>query len=432
MDIQAIYEEKKRGSAAEALSLIENGDEIMAGDCANEPVTLLSELHKVLDGDVSYFRIIMSLTSGSYTFMNEPEYRKQIRVDSQFFGRTNRIANEPTGTFTPANLSTLPHKRAAYCSPNVLLISLTPPDGDGIMRTSLSNIFDYYYLEHADKIIAEVNPNLPMVEGTMKVHISKLSALIEVDTPVPTLPNAPIGETEKKIGGYVSTLINDGDTVQFGIGGIPDALAESLADRKDLGIHTEMINSAMGKLMRDGVVTNERKTIHKGKTVAVFAWGDKKLYDMMDGSDRFLILNGDYVNDPRIIAQNDNMKSINTALNVDLTGQIASETIGYKQYSGTGGQFDTALGASWSKGGLSAIALKSTVKDDSVSTINMFLPQGSAVSLSRNIVDCIVTEYGIAWMTGRSISERAKNLIAVAHPKFREKLTFEAKKHLYI
>ena len=431
MDNKAIYEQKKTSVEA-VLGEIRNGDSMICTTCANEPTTLLGNLHTVLDNGVEDLSILMSLTSGMYSFAAEQTYRDRIRIDSQFFGATIRKRPEDIGSFIPANLSTAPFKRAANRSPNVLLASVTPMDEEGYLRTSLTNIFAYYYFAHAEKILLEVNPNLPMVEGTMKVHISKVTALTEVETKVTELPRAAIGEEERAIGEYVAQLIDDGDTVQFGIGGIPDALAESLKGHKDLGIHTEMINSAMGELMRQGVVTNEKKTLHPGRSVAVFAWGDRALYDMMDRSDRFLILDGSYVNDPRVIAQNDHMKSINTAIGVDLTGQIAAETVGYHQYSGSGGQMDTALGASWSKGGLSVIALKSTARGGQLSTITPFLPLGSAVTLSRNIVDAVVTEYGIALLTGRSVRERTENLIRIAHPKFREQLRMEAKKATYL
>lgn len=431
MDYQSIYE-KKKGSIEDVLGLIEDGDQIISSACANEPFNILSQLHTVLDKGVRDLRIYISLTTGEYKFINNPAYKGMMEIESVFFGRTNRLAGEDNGSLVPINLSDIPRKLAANRPPNVFFVSVTPMDEEGYLRTSLTNIYSYYYLHNVEKLIVEVNPNLPFVEGTMKVHISEVAGLVEVDTPVSKLPKSKISDEERKIGENVATLIDDGDTVQFGIGGIPDALADALAGHRDLGIHTEMINSTMGKLMRDGVVTNEKKTLYTGKTAAVFAWGDDELYKMMDRSDRFIILEGNHINDPRVIAQNDNMKSVNAAINVDLTGQIAAETIGYHQYSGAGGQFDTALGASWSKGGMSVIALRSTAKNDSVSTINMFLPLGTTVTLSRNIVDFIVTEYGIAPMRGRPIRDRAKALIEIAHPKFREQLLFEAKKCKYL
>ncbi len=298
-------------------------------------------------------------------------------------------------------------------------------DKHGYMRSSLTNMYERHYFDNADKIILEVNPNLPWIEGNSEIHISKVDRLVEVNTPIPTIGQATLTEEDISIGNYIGELINDGDTIQLGIGGIPDAIALALKDKKDLGIHTEMINSGMAKLMKEGVITNERKTFLKGKTVGAFAFGDQELYDNLDRNPSILILDSHFTNDLSIIARNDNMVSINTSLQVDLTGQVCSESIGTRHYSGTGGQTETAIGANLSKNGRSIIALKSTAKAGTISSITPVLSPGAIVTLSRNSVDYVVTEYGVAPMKGRSIRDRVSNLISIAHPNFREELRKE-------
>jgi len=277
-----------------------------------------------------------------------------------------------------------------------------------------------------------VNSLVPMVYGDNEIYSSQVEYLNELKRPLPQIDKMPITDVERKIGEYVASLVRDGDTIQLGIGSIPDAIAEAFKDKRDLGIHTEMITNSMVDLVEWGVVTGRKKTLHRGKIVGTFALGNQRLYDFLNHNPSVLMLPGDYVNDPRVIAQNDNMVAINTAIAVDLTGQVAAESIGYRQYSGTGGQNDMVLGATHSRGGRSIIALRSTAKNDTISKIQTFLPEGSVVSVSRNSVDYVVTEYGIAFLKSQSLRQRALNLINIAHPKFREQLRREAEKLYFI
>jgi acyl-CoA hydrolase len=274
----------------------------------------------------------------------------------------------------------------------------------------------------------------------VEVHISEIDYLIKTDYPAPVLPKAPINERDRAIGKYIADLIPDGSCIQLGIGGMPDAVAESLYGKKDLGLHTEMFTTGAVKLIKAGVITGAKKQLYPNKHVACFALGEKELYDFLDNNPTCLMLDGLFVNDPAVIGQNDNQISINAALEVDLSGQCASESIGYKQFSGTGGQSDTAVGAQNSKNGISFIALYSTasVKNqltgerEEVSKIVPTLKPGAAVSLSRNDVDRVVTEYGVVNLRGTSIQERTKLLISIAHPKFRAELVREAIKMGYL
>ena len=281
-------------------------------------------------------------------------------------------------------------------------------------------------LEAADKVVFEINSHIPRVFGETALPIECADYIYEADTPLPLAPAAPSSEVEKKIAENVVSLIRDGDCIQLGIGGMPNAVGEALMDKHDLGIHTEMITSSMGKLLRAGVVTNARKNFNTGKTVGAFAWGDQPLYDYLAENTSVCLRRAAWVNDPFNIAQNDNMVSVNTAIQVDLTGQICLESIGPRQFSGTGGASDFAYGAFHSKGGRGIIALASTAKGGTVSKIQPTLTPGAVVSISRNIVDYVVTEYGIAKLRDRTVRQRVENLIAVAHPDFRAELRKQA------
>lgn len=427
-DYQAIYDSKK-ATVEEALSILENGDCIVPGYCATEPFTVLSRLHTIRGRHgVEHIDMLYSLANGDYEIFKE-EYRDFVNIESYFFGAANRrLHQKGLCSYIPVTLHEAVCRRDSHRPPNVFIVAVTAMDEHGYFRTSLSNMYDRHYFDTAEKIIVEVNPNLPVVNGDTEIHVTDVDRIVEVNTPIPTLPLSNITKEDEAIGGYIASLIHDGDTIQLGIGGIPDAAALALRDKKDLGIHTEMINSGMARLIEEGVVTNKKKTLHRGKTVGAFAFGDQKLYDCLHNNPSVLMLPAEYVNNPAIIAKNENMVAINTAIQVDLTGQVSSEGIGTRHYSGSGGQSDMSQGANHAKNGRSIIALHATAKGGTVSTINACLPLGSVVTLSRNCVDYIVTEYGIAAIKGRSVKERIGNLIAVAHPDFREQLRRDAEK----
>lgn len=427
-DYQAIYNSKK-ATADEALAILENGDRIVPGYCATEPFTILSKLHTIRGRNgVEHIDLLYSLANGDYEIFKE-EYRDFVDIESYFFGAANRRLHQyGLCSYIPVTLHEAVSRRDSHKKPNVFIVAVTAMDAHGYFRTSLSNMYDRHYFDTAEKIIVEVNPNLPMVNGDTEIHVTDVDKIVEVNTPIPTIPLSDITKEDEMIGRNIASLVQDGDTIQLGIGGIPDAVALALQGKKDLGIHTEMINSGMARLIEAGVVTNKRKTLHRGKTVGAFAFGDQRLYDCLHNNPSVLMLPAEYVNNPAVIAQNDNMVAINTAIQVDLTGQVSSEGIGTRHYSGSGGQSDMSQGANHAKNGRSIIALHATAKNGTVSTINACLPLGSIVTLSRNCVDYIVTEYGIAAMKGRSVKERVGNLIAVAHPAFREQLRQDAEK----
>ena len=423
-----MYQQKLR-SVEEALSYIKSNSIISHSYCANEPVTLLSNLH-TLKNKVDNIYVLRGLDMGTYPFCSDPQYQDVFTVDSMFFMEPDRVGNR-NGIIShvPTHLHNMPSRCYAYKQPNVALISVSPMDEHGYLRTSLCAIAERELIDNADLVIAEVNPNMPVVNGDTEVHIKDIDAIVEVNTPIPILPRGKITEKDKIIGEYVASLIHDGDTIQLGIGAIPDAVAGALLGKHDLGVHTEMITNSLVDLVEAGVVTGKKKSLHPGKIIGTFALGDKKLYDMMNNNPSVWLLRGTYVNDPWVIAQNDNMVSINSCISVDLTGQVNSESVGSVQYSGSGGQNDTAFGAIHARNGRSIIAMHSTAKNDTISTIVPVLSPGSIVTLSRNNVDYIITEYGIAPMKGRSIRERVKNLIRIAHPDFRDELRDEAQKY---
>ncbi|MFN2302986.1 MAG: acetyl-CoA hydrolase/transferase family protein, partial [Anaerolineales bacterium] len=272
----------------------------------------------------------------------------------------------------------------------------------------------------------EINENLPWTFGDTLVHISEIDYVVENHVPVVELPSAPPSEIEQKIGGYIAELIDDGSTIQLGIGGIPNAITAFILERKDLGIHTEMVIDGMVDLVEAGVVTNRKKTLHPGKIIGAFALGTNKLYRFLHRNKDVEIYRGHYTNDPYVIAKNFKMISVNTAIQVDILGQVCSQSIGTRQFSGTGGQLDTHRGAQMSEGGRGIIALRSTAKNGSISTIVPTLAPGAGVTVPSQDVDTIITEYGIAELRGRCVKDRMEALIRIAHPNFRDWIRDEA------
>ena len=374
----------------------------------------------------------LSMAQGE--FLKE-EYTKSFNIDGWFFSPPLRRAfSHGNVSFIPNHLHLAGTRRLDHIKPDIYVGAASMPDKHGFISLSTSNTYEKKMIEAADISILEINPNYPRTFGDLEIHYSEIDYLIEADYAVPALPDVEPNEKDLKIGAYIAELINDGDTLQLGIGGIPNAVAAALKDKKDLGIHTEMMTSGMVDLIESGVITGKKKSLHQNKHVATFALGNKKLYDFIDNNPSVMILNGKYVNDPAVIGLNDNMVSINTALEVDLSGQVASESIGHIQFSGTGGQADTAVGAQKAKNGRSFIALYSTamVKNSETgireekSKIVPFLKHGAIVSLSRNDVDMIVTEYGVAHLRGTNVKERILRLIEICHPDFREDILEEA------
>jgi len=418
----------------EALALVKNGDYIVTGLGAAEGREFMTNLHTVAD-KVKGVKVSNCLPMSDYEFFKNPAYKESFTCESWFYTPALRKA-QPNGnvTFIPNHLHLAAVKRLHYREPDIYVGIATVPDKHGYVSLSISNTYEMRMIEKAKTVILELNPNAPRTFGDVQLHVDDVDYLVNVDYPVPELADALPNEKDLVIGKLIAEMINDGDCIQLGIGGIPNAVAESLMDKKDLGVHTEMLTSGMMKLAKAGVITGKCKQTHKGKMVAAFAMGTKDLYDFIDDNPSVAIMDGAYVNDPYVICQNDNQVSINTTIEVDITGQCCSESIGSRQFSGTGGQSDTAVGAQKSKNGRSIIALYSTamVKNpatgerEETSKIVCQLKPGAAVSLSRNDVDWLVTEYGKVDLRGTGLSERARLIISVAHPAFREQLTKEA------
>ncbi len=311
---------------------------------------------------------------------------------------------------------------------DAVFVSVSPMDSHGWFSLGVTSSYEEAMLEKAKHVFVEVNEFQPRAVCGQQVHISNIDAIVENSHELPVLPPAKLDEVSLTIGNLIAEEICDGACIQLGIGAIPDATGMALKQKHDLGIHTEMFTDSMVELIECGAVNNSRKQIHRGKSVATFAFGSKRIYDFVNDNPGIEILPVDYVNDPNVICRNDNVVSINSAVEVDLWGQVCAESVGTKHLSGTGGQVDYVRGACQSKGGKSFIAFASTAKGGTVSKVQPILTPGGVCTTSKNDVDCIVTEYGIARLRGRSLSERAKQLIAIAHPDFRDELSFEAKK----
>ena len=418
----------------QALALVKSGDVIVTGLAASEGRVFLEALHTRAD-EVRDVTVTNCLPMANAPYFTDPAYKESFHVDGWFYTAPLRKAHKVgMASFIPNHLHLAGVKRLAYEKPDIYIGNATPPDKHGYVSLSLSNVYEKRMIEAAKTVILEINPNLPRTFGDVELHVDDIDYMLEVDYEIPTLPDVEPNALDLQIGANIAAYIQDGDCIQLGIGGIPNAVAASLMDKKDLGIHTEMLTTGMMKLVKAGVVTGKNKNLHKGKMVATFALGTKELYDFIDGNPAVMILDGNYVNDPCVIGLNDHQISINTTIEVDLTGQCASESIGHVQFSGTGGQADTAIGAQRSVGGKSFIALYSTANvmnhatgvRERISKIVPTLKKGAAVTLSRNDVDYVVTEYGVASLKGTSIRERVNRLIAIAHPDFREELRKEA------
>ena len=426
----------KKITVSEALSLVNSGDYIVTGLGAAEGKAFMTDLHTIADR-VKDVTVSNCLPMGAYEFMVNPAYKDSFLTESWFYTPALRKAQANGNvTYIYNHLHLASYKRLCYRKPDIYVGIATMPDKHGYVSLSLSNTYEMAMIKQAKTVILEVNPNAPRTFGDVQLHVNDFDYMVECDYAMPELADAEPNEKDLIIGKQIAEMINDGDCIQLGIGGIPNAVAASLMDKKDLGVHTEMLTTGMMKLAKAGVITGKAKQTHKGKMVAVFAMGTKELYDFIDDNPAVAIMDGSYVNDPYVISQNDNQISINSTIEIDLFGQCCSESIGHTQFSGTGGQSDTAVGAQKSKNGRSVIALYSTamVKNKATgervetSKIVPLLKTGAAVSLSRNDVDWLVTEYGKVCLRGTSMAERAKLIISVAHPNFRDELTEEAKK----
>ncbi len=428
MNYKEIYQ-RKLVSVEEALKEIKSSQEIVCSMLACEPVAMLSQLHTIKDRveDVS---VVTALLMNEYEFFMNPEMQGHFLMNSWFYSGGARRAH-PHGmvSYIPVELHRFMSNRSAYRKPDVFLGCASPMDKHGFLSLSMCTVHEKDLVEQSGKVIIEVNPNFPRVFGDSHIHISQIDYVIETERAIPTSPKLQLNDKERTIGKYVAELVEDESTLQIGFGSIPMAVASCLAGKKDLGVHTEVFSEGMLDLYEAGAVTNRKKTIWKDKFVADCALGSKRLYDFLDNNMAVEFQRGTLVNDPRIIGRNHKMVSINSALQIDLTGQCCAESIGLRHYSGTGGQKEFVQGTQYSLGGKSIIALPSTARNDSVSQIMPILEPGATVTTSRVDMDYVVSEYGIASLRGRSIRERVKELINIAHPDFRDYLRSEAERN---
>ncbi len=418
-------------TAEDAVKLIKNHDVLTLSGGYNVPKDFVHAFNKeVLN--LQGIKVCTALALDVHDFM-KPSYKDNLHVETAFLGPAERQCLQwNTATFTPIHLSQLP-RWLEYNRPNVAAFICAPPDENGYMnRSCFGNVISPSIIADAEHVIVEVNPQMPwLVSEALKIHVSEVDYIIESNTPVTEIKEPPITNEDKIIAKYIAEMVNDGDTIQIGLGGLAFAIGYFLDGKKDLGVHTELVNNSIMELMKLGVINNTKKNYCTGKVVSAFCVGDRKLWEFVDHNHDFFFNPIDYNNDPRIIGRNDNLVSINNALMIDLTGQVASESIGFRQYSGTGGQVNFVLGSYLSQGGKAILAFNSTYIDENKerkSRIMPALPYGTIVSTSRNDVQYIVTEYGVANLRLLNLPARARALIKIAHPDFRDELTFEAKR----
>jgi acetyl-CoA hydrolase len=411
-----------------ALRAVRSGDVVYVHPGCATPQRLLDALvaraPELTDVKVVH---LMSLGRADYV---APSMEGHFRHVALFCGKNVREAiNAGRADYVPVFLSEIPRLfRSGALKPDVALIHVSPPDEHGFCSFGVGVECTKAAAESARVVIAQVNQAMPRVLGDNFIHVRNVAYFVEADEPLAELPRVRMSPTFEEIGRNVASLIEDGATLQLGIGGIPDAVLHFLRDRKALGVHTEMFSDGMVELIEEGVVTNERKTLHPGKTVASFVLGSRPLFDFIHNNPIVEFHPSDYVNDPFVIARNDRMVAVNSAIAVDLTGQVCSDSIGDAVYSGFGGQVDFIRGAARAKDGRAIIALLSTARDGQVSRITATLEPGAGVVTSRADVHFIVTEFGVADMFGKTLRERARALIDIAHPKFREDLEALARK----
>lgn len=412
----------KRCSADEAVKVIRSGDCVYIHPGCAEP----EQLVRAMVGRASELfdvRIIHILTRGSAGYVR-PEMEGHFRHIAFFAGSNVREAiNEGRADFVPIFLSEVEALFKRGTVPiDVALIHVSPPDEHGFCSFGVGVDTTKTAAECARVVIAQVNPRMPRTLGDSFIHVNKIHHIVEADDEMLEYSPGQVSPTADKIGSNIASLIEDGSTLQLGIGEIPEAVLHYLTDKKSLGIHTEMVSDGVIDLIERGVLTNEKKTLHPGKIILGFVLGTRKLYDFIDNNPIFEFHSSHYTNDPFIISRNDRMVAINSALEVDLTGQVCADSLGYSFYSGIGGQVDFIRGSARSNGGRPIITLPSTAKDGAVSRIVPHLMEGAGVVTTRGDVHYVITEYGVAYLHGKTIRERCRALIDIAHPDFREEL----------
>ena len=418
--------------ARTAVRQIKRGMRMLIGSGCAEPQHLVSALVQEAD----HFRdneIVHLMTMGIAPYAEEA-YRQNFRHNAFFIGHNVRKAiSHGLADYTPVFLSEIPNLFSSGQLPlHCALIQVTPPDSQGMVSLGVSVDIVHAGIHAADMIIAQVNPAMPETLGKSKIPLDMIDILVEQEEPIIEMATGPLDPVSLAIGERVARLIKDGDTLQLGIGNIPNAILRELADKNDLGIHTEMFSSGFVDLYKNGNITNRKKGLHEGVSITSFILGNRELYDLVHQNPDIQFYPSEYTNDPFVIARNRNMVSVNSAIEVDLTGQICADSMGSNFFSGIGGQVDFVRGARRSQGGRSIIALPSTAKKGQVSRIVADLRPGAGVVTTRGDVHYVATEYGVAYLHGMTVRERALELIQIAHPKFRDELLEQLKERHYV
>ncbi len=439
MSLSEEYNRKRKNSAGEVLEELRDGDYVLSAQAMAEPVTLLEAMPLLKKRGRKGITYNSCMPMADLPWYHDPSMTGTLDHVSWFFSAPTRKAHtEGLCSFLPAGSTSLVRKTLQRVEARnrrpVLLATASPMDAHGYFSLSLSALFERDIIDRGAVVLLEVSPHFPRTWGDTLLPISQVTAFVETDRKPPVSPVPGLGDLDRKIAAQVAELIPDGSTLQLGVGHIPSAVAEELKVRHHLGIHSGLFSDSLMDLIRCGAVDNSRKGFQEGVSLCAFANGSQKLYDFLDGNPGVIFRRGTFANEPRIIARNRNMVSLNTGLEIDLTGQIAAESMGFAQFSATGAQTETIQGAQLSPGGKSILALRSVyaarnAKGEKVlksKIVPCFRP-GTVVSTSRNDIDYVVTEYGVAWLRGASVKERVKELVSVAHPAFREKLLAAAK-----
>jgi 4-hydroxybutyrate CoA-transferase len=419
---------RKVVSATEALACVKSGDRVVTGHACGEPLALVEAL-VARAGELKGVEInhMVGMSTGDHC---RPECAESFFHKSLFVGASAREAvRDGRGDYIPIFFHQIPRLFSeGYLAPDVALVQVSPPDKHGYCSFGISVDYTKPAAEAAKTVVAQVNAHMPRTHGDSFIHVSRIDLIVDADIPLIELSPPAIGDVEQAIGQNIAGLVEDGSCMQMGIGAIPDAVLLFLHEKNDLGIHSEMFSDGVVELYEQGVITNRRKSVHPGKMVANFLMGTRRLYDFVDDNPIVNMFPADYVNDPVVIGQNDNVVAINAALEVDLQGQVAADTMGPIQYSGIGGQVDFVRGAARSRGGKAIIALPSTARHGTVTRIVPCLAPGAAVTTMRADVDYVVTEFGVAHLRGKGLRERAQALLDIAHPAFRDQIREEAAK----
>lgn len=414
------------------LDLIKPGNRVYVGSNAGVPNALMEQLVAQADRfhDVE---IVHILTQGENQWA-KPEYADNFKVNSLFIGgkHVREAIHDGRADYTPVFLSDISKLFRSNLPLDVALVMVSPPDEQGYCSFGVSVDITHSAARYAKYTVAQINRNMPRTFGNAFLHISEFTAVVEADTPIYQHPRPQLDAVTKQIGQYISLLIDDGACLQMGIGKIPDAALSYLSDRKNLGIHTEMFSDGLMELMQSGVINNRAKSTHPGKVVTSFCMGTQALYDFIDNNPHISFHPSSYVNNPLNIAKNEQVVSINSALEIDLSGQVSADSIGFDFFSGIGGQMDFVSGARMSKNGKSIIAFPATAQGGRISRIKSVLSPGAGVVTTRGHVDYVVTEYGIAALNGKTVRERALELIRIAHPQFRDQLLSEVREHFWV